>query len=403
MFEYPLIDKMNNTGADIMLLISPRNCRKSTQIQLYFVDRFINYGEKFLILRRKIDETISETWLSEYARKQLEKNDLELTSKNIDRYIVEFRINGDVCGYGAYCSVASKYKSNDYGGNIDIKNAVLEEAIAENELETSRRFRLMNKLLSVVSTLCRSGQPKIYMLGNDCENGQHSQLITDFNLTNCFLNINEVQSGCYKYLDKNYSVSYLYFTDDLKKCEWLNSCKNVEKLNLKEYNATLLHYLFIYNDVKYFAYVINSKFVYISSEKEQNNLYYSELEFLEKTLGERLTEALKTGINNPKTREYFANLLRLRYYELRDAYNYKNEYIPQKIENFNIDDFKKVNFDTYYNLKTVDKFNTDFDRAISDFMTQLDNYNNKIIFDNPAIMLKFEQEEIILKRGLTLQ
>ena len=73
MFEYPLIDKMTETGADIMLLISPRNHRKSTQLQFYFIDRFITHGEKFLLLRRKVDETISDTWLSEYARKTLEE------------------------------------------------------------------------------------------------------------------------------------------------------------------------------------------------------------------------------------------------------------------------------------------------------------------------------------------
>lgn len=396
LFEYPLIDDINKAKCDINMLISPRNHRKSTQIQLYLIKRFIDTGEKFLILRRKVDETISASWLSSYSQEVLKQNEFELTSNNIDRYVVEFRLNNEVCGYGAYCSVSSKYKSNDYGFNTDITNVVLEEAIAENELETPKHYNLINKILSVVSTFCRSTQPKIYLLGNDCENGYHSPLIKSFDLTTKFATVNDVVKTIYKYLEKVYTVAYYYFSDDINKCEWLKGENNIKKIDFSKYERIKqVDYQIIYNFITYNIYIINGKYLYITSDTYKNLEFYNELEFL------LMLGVADNVISNIQKNEFIGHNMLLMYYPNLQKYysiSVKNgkriyKYIPQEKETKPLI-CKEIDLDIYTTLDIEEQYHSDYKQYIGNLMMIFASYNFQIIIDNLPLKLTLDELQI---------
>lgn len=358
-FNTPLCDEFKKLNVDINVLLSPRGCRKSTDLQLFIVEKYLQNDELFLICRRKIDEPITQQWFSSYAQEQIHNKGYYITSQTIDRYLVRFDIVNreteeiSIIGYGAYLSVSGKYKSNYFTDCEKITNVILEECIDENEgvyISHSKKHIIQN-LLSIASTICRNNKPIFWLLGNDIPNGYNCNLCYDLNIIDD-LTPNVIHLSEYINYDKiKYKVAYKYFGDNEQLC-WIDELNNYKK-SIQTYNTiSQTMYKIIYKQTEYFLYMTDN---YLTISTKIDNANYYSIEELCKLITNDLPfttdSLLYLSFYFPKEfKKYFKTI------STSHGYEFEPKKISKKIV---INDFCIFNLDDYKNKSLLDNIKSE--------------------------------------------
>lgn len=294
-------------------LIGGRNGRKSTKIQLLILENFFKYNKKFILLRRKTDETVSENWFTPYVQKLLEtkyKKQIKFkkTIKKGERYTGYFFIedldgkNEKIIGKLMFLSMEQKYKSNEDTSFIDYNSVVFEEFIANSDKDYL--YNEPQKLVNIISTVFRDREAKIYLIGNTLDGQETNPYFRFFELDDLELNVNK-----YYILENEFKIkiALLYVANVLTNIpkyqkiknnmvgttgEWKENrhILNEDIENIRGDVVTLPLKLF-YRNTEYFIYRIKEtgferEYIYITPQIKRENGITNINEFL-KTIPER--------------------------------------------------------------------------------------------------------------------
>ena len=348
------IDKVK---AIYYFIIGGRNGRKSTKIQLKMLKKYFKKKTKFILLRRKIDETVSENWFTPYVQNLLKekyqkKIKYKKTIKKGERYTGYFIIsdlddkNADILCKLMFLSVEQKYKSNEDISYSEYDTVVYEEFIANNNKDYLNNEP--QRLVNIISTIFRDRQAVIYLIGNTLDGQETNPYFRFFELDDM-----ELQVNYYYVLENEYKIkiALFYVANVLKSIpeyqkiknnmvgttgEWKEN-KHILKEDLDKLNATIetLPLILIYRNTEYYMYKIlengfEREYIYITPQLYVKNGITS-LDDFRKTLCER-------------HKNYAVKLLAAVYPE-RFTYSYKShnfEFIPDtakiKFEKFIISD-----------------------------------------------------------------
>ena len=234
-------------------------------------------GTPFILLRNKSDVNISDSWLSEYIKNKYDN--LMFFTRTVVRGIKAMYFsdgeNEYLFCYCMYLSLAEKYKSNYIKGFEKVKYILLEEAIPNKPLIQSvnyiRQYMLddLIDLMSIKSTVCRSHNAKVVMLGNDIAVNLINPMTVCFDLLERLTPdtpiIDKVVID-----DRTYNFYFLYFSFDGSVEHWLvNEALDVNAtINItKEYNK--IDIILLTNFNKYYIYK-HKNYVYISDRNIDN-------------------------------------------------------------------------------------------------------------------------------------
>ena len=348
------IDKVK---AIYYFIIGGRNGRKSTKIQLKMLKKYFKKKTKFILLRRKVDETVSENWFTPYVQNLLKekykkKIKYKKTIKKGERYTGYFIIsdldnkNADILCKLMFLSVEQKYKSNEDISYSEYEAVVYEEFIANNNKDYLNNEP--QRLINIISTIFRDREATIYLIGNTLDGQETNPYFRFFELDDM-----ELQVNYYYVLENEYKIkiALFYVANVLKTIpeyqkiknnmvgttgEWKEN-KHILKEDLNKLNATIetLPLILVYRNTEYYMYKIlengfEREYIYITSQLYVKNGITS-LDDFRKTLCER-------------HKNYTVKLLAAVYPE-RFAYSYIThnfEFIPDtakiKFEKFIISD-----------------------------------------------------------------
>lgn len=338
-------------------IIGGRNGRKSTKIQLKMLKKYFKNKSKFILLRRKIDETVSENWFTPYVQNLLKekykkKIEYKKTIRKGERYTGYFIIsdldgkNADILCKVMFLSVEQKYKSNEDISYTEYNVVVYEEFIANSDKDYLNNEP--QRLVNIISTIFRDRQATIYLIGNTLDGQETNPYFRFFELDDMDLQVNN-----YYVLENEYKIkiALFYVANVLKTIPEYQKIKNnmvgttgewkenrhILKEDLNKINATIetLPLILIYRNTEYYIYKIlengfEREYIYITPQLYIKNGIAS-LDDFRKTLCER-------------HKNYAIKLLAAIYPE-RFTYSYKThnfEFIPDttkiKFEKFIISD-----------------------------------------------------------------
>lgn len=348
------IDKVK---AIYYFIIGGRNGRKSTKIQLKMLKKYFKKKTKFILLRRKTDETVTKNWFTPYVQKLLkEKYKKKIKYKKTiikgERYTGYFIIsdlddkNADILCKIMFLSVEQKYKSNEDINYSEYGAVVYEEFIANNDKDYLDKEP--QRLVNIISTIFRDREATIYLIGNTLDGQETNPYFRFFELDDIELQVND-----YYILENEYKIKIaLFYVANILKTipeyqkiknnmvgttgEWKEN-KHILKEDLNKLNATIetLPLILIYRNTEYYIYKIlengfEREYIYITPQFYVKNGITS-LDDFRKTLCER-------------HKNYAVKLLAAVYPE-RFTYSYKThnfEFIPDtakiKFEKFIISD-----------------------------------------------------------------
>lgn len=294
-------------------IIGGRNGRKSTKIQLKMLKKYFKKKTKFILLRRKVDETVSENWFTPYVQNLLKekykkKIEYKKTLKKGERYTGYFIIsdldgkNADILCKLMFLSVEQKYKSNE-----DISYSEYDAVVYEEFIANSDKDYLNNepqRLVNIISTIFRDRQATIYLIGNTLDGQETNPYFRFFELDDMELQVNN-----YYVLQNEYKIkiALFYVANVLKTIPEYQKIKNnmvgttgewkenrhVLKEDLNKLNATIetLPLILIYRNTEYYIYKIlengfEREYIYITPQLYIKNGIAS-LDDFRKTLCER--------------------------------------------------------------------------------------------------------------------
>lgn len=304
------IDKVK---AIYYFIIGGRNGRKSTKIQLKMLKKYFKKKTKFILLRRKIDETVSENWFTPYVQNLLKekykkKIKYKKSIKKGERYTGYFIIsdlddkNADILCKLMFLSVEQKYKSNE-----DISYSEYDAVVYEEFIANSNKDYLNNepqRLVNIISTIFRDREATIYLIGNTLDGQETNPYFRFFELDDM-----ELQVNYYYILENEYKIkiALFYVANVLKTIpeyqkiknnmvgttgEWKEN-KHILKEDLSNLNATIetLPLILIYRNTEYYIYKIlengfEREYIYITPQLYVKNGITS-LDDFRKTLCER--------------------------------------------------------------------------------------------------------------------
>lgn len=277
-------------GDDINIYISDRAGWKSTTAQLMMIDEALN-DHPSIILRSKIDETISDSWLSDYAVKYLTSKNMTLKSKKINNYLVELYLvdmeteQRYIFAYGMYLSVAEKYKSNYFKGFEKVRYIIWEECIPNRALVQNIRYCIdkyfdqITDVLSIGSTVARYNKVQYIFFGNDIATNIINSITVGFNLLERLV-VDDYIIDKAELNGRVYSFRFLYFTFAGSVEHWLNSSDMDIASDVDISKASAYPYIILTDYNKYYLYNCGT-YLYLTDTKPHDieSVYKDELEF----------------------------------------------------------------------------------------------------------------------------
>lgn len=307
------IKKLDSENAIYNFIIGGRNGRKSTKIQLKMLQKYFKNKTKFILLRRKIDETVSENWFTPYIQNLLKekykkKIEYKKTIKKGERYTGYFIIsdldgkNADILCKLMFLSVEQKYKSNEDVSYSEYNAVVYEEFIANSDKDYLNNEP--QRLVNIISTIFRDRQATIYLIGNTLDGQETNPYFRFFELDDMELQVNN-----YYVLENEYKIkiALFYVANVLKTIPEYQKIKNnmvgttgewkenrhVLKEDLNKLNATIetLPLILIYRNTEYYIYKVlengfEREYIYITPQLYIKNGIAS-LDDFRKTLCDR--------------------------------------------------------------------------------------------------------------------
>lgn len=239
------IRQLKNTptknNVNILCYISDRGGRKSSAIQEMLIEEFLaGNTSPAIIIRDKINRSISKSWLSEYARTkykyiQLETEKSEVFNNSMTiTYITDTRTDRkSILYYGMFLSMADIYKSNYFEGWNKVKYVIYEEAIPRQKLIqdvkyiNERTLQSLIDLLSICSTVSRGNNITAILLGNDISYNLLNPITITFDLLERIQPDINICDNCI-IEDREYNFIFNYFSFLGSSEHWLN----VNELNV---------------------------------------------------------------------------------------------------------------------------------------------------------------------------
>lgn len=299
---------LNLINAIYYFIIGGRNGRKSTKIQLKILDNYFKNNKKFILLRRKTDETVTENWFTPYVQELLkEKYKKEIifkkTIKKGERYTGYFLIQNldgskaEIIGKLLFLSMEQKYKSNEDKSFKDFDSVIFEEFIANSDKDYL--YNEPQKLVNIISTVFRDREAKIYLIGNTLDGQETNPYFRFFELDDLELNVNK-----YYILENEYKIkiALLYVANVLTKNipefqkiknnmvgttgEWKEN-RHILNQDINKINGNIvtLPLKLIYRNIEYYIYKIKEngyerEYVYITPQLKIDNGITSINDFL---------------------------------------------------------------------------------------------------------------------------
>lgn len=294
-------------------IIGGRNGRKSTKIQLKMLKRYFKHKKKFILIRRKTDETVTENWFTPYVQTQLEekykkKITFKKTLKKGERYTGYFIISNlddsesDVIGKVMYLSMEQKYKSNEDISYKEYDSVVYEEFIANSDKDYL--YNEPQRLVNLISTIFRDRPATIYLIGNTLDGQETNPYFRFFELDDMDLKVDE-----YYLLENEFKIRIALFyvanvvssIPDYQKIknnmvgttgEWKENRHVIEQdLNTLKGDIETLPLILVYRQKDYYIYKIKEEgfqreYLYITPQLYAENGITS-LEEFRKTLPEQ--------------------------------------------------------------------------------------------------------------------
>lgn len=260
------------SGFDIVAYISDRNGRKSSSTQLELMELAITENKPFIVIRSKITMNTSASWLSDYVFNHYTARGFSFETVKIDN--VKFFMNATygidsngkryLLWYGMYLSQAQASKSNYFEGWERVSAIVWEECIPQEQLPQHPKVFAsyvdtdFYNLLSIRSTVGRSRQIPLIIIGNDISHNLLNTVTVKFNLlerltANCCIDdICTIDDRQYKfrfrYFDFDGAVNHWLEAIDKKLSQSVNvanaDCKNI--ILKTEYNTYYIYKLATY-------------------------------------------------------------------------------------------------------------------------------------------------------------
>lgn len=307
------IKPLDTLRAIYNFIIGGRNGRKSTKIQLKMIDRYFKKKRKFILLRRKTDETVSanwftpyvQTWLKEEKKKKIEFKKSLIKGERYTGYFIISNLDGsesDVIGKLMFLSCEQKYKSNEDISYSEYESVVYEEFIANTDKDYLPNEP--QRLVNIISTIFRDRQATIYLIGNTLDGQETNPYFRFFELDDMELAVNN-----YYLLENEYKIkiSLFYVANVVSSIpeyqkikgnlvgttgEWKEDRHTLQQ-DLNDIKGTIdtLPLILIYRNTEYYIYQIHEDgfkrdYIYITPQLYLKNGITS-LEEFRKTLCER--------------------------------------------------------------------------------------------------------------------
>lgn len=157
--KYQTLTRIKKKKADYNIIMAGRDSGKSTAITAELIDDYKKTGHKFIRLFRRVTYYDSApSWFDEYN-----ENGKFYAGDTIEFKDGCYYINGEVFGYTAIISLATRYKSTVY--DKDIYTAVFDE-YQEISPDTYVDGEV-KKFLSILTTVFRHRERRVWLLGNN--------------------------------------------------------------------------------------------------------------------------------------------------------------------------------------------------------------------------------------------
>ena len=174
--KYFTWNKMLKKDPQYLIAITGRGSGKSTDMARQLIDNYDKDGSMFVMIRRRMGVQLAlETWFDSFDYSVCEKDGYDrekdpfadernhvIEYHNSGEYKNMYTIDGQPFGYVCYLSLSGKVKSAVF--DVNTNTIVLEEVIenAMNDYITNEYSALM----SIVSTVFRHRNGKVFILGN---------------------------------------------------------------------------------------------------------------------------------------------------------------------------------------------------------------------------------------------
>lgn len=165
---YYSLKQILSRDATYNLIYGERSNGKSYAVKKYCLERFRDYGEQFVIIRRRksdITKVLSDLYFSDAPIADIFR-DKNIIYTQSGRVYVAYRdddgkTTGQICvGYVRALSEAQRYSSGAYN---DVQNIVLEEYISLDGAYLPNEIMLFRH---IISTIARKRAVKIFMIAN---------------------------------------------------------------------------------------------------------------------------------------------------------------------------------------------------------------------------------------------
>ena len=305
-------------------IIGGRNGRKSSKIQLIMFERFLKNHSKFLLVRRRTDETVTVNWFTPYVQEFLKKRGYTIEYKKQlkkgEKYTGYFELvneetgTREIFGKIMFLSVEQKYKSNEDESYSEYTDVVFEEFIAEED-----KLYLQNepqKLVNLISTVFRDRAATVYLIGNTLDGQETNPYFRYFEIDDIDLKVNtyyQIEN------EEHTKIAIFYVANVLKNSipqyqkiagnlvgttgEWKES-RYVLTEKLDNINGTikLLPLKLIYRGTYYYIYQIEETgyerpYIFITTELRSQDGYIDTFEEFLKSIPERHQKYQKKVLN----------------------------------------------------------------------------------------------------------
>lgn len=157
--KYQTLKRIKKKNADYNIIMAGRDSGKSTAITRELIEDYKKTGHKFIRLFRRVSYyNTASTWFDEYNEggKFYSGDSIEFKDGN-------YYINGEVFGYTAIISLATRYKSNVYDTKIytavfDEYQEISPDSYVDGEVK---------KFFSILTTVFRHRERRVWLLGNN--------------------------------------------------------------------------------------------------------------------------------------------------------------------------------------------------------------------------------------------
>ena len=153
------IHKILSYNALLNILIGERGCGKTFACSEFCVNQFIKKGNEFIYLRRfksDLKESVPKFFEALIKEDRFKGHELKTKSN-------KFYIDNKLCGYALTLTQAQSIKSSNFP---KVKYIVFDEFIIEGNAQHYLQNEVENNFLSIVESVARLRDVKIFMLGN---------------------------------------------------------------------------------------------------------------------------------------------------------------------------------------------------------------------------------------------